>query len=1132
MKHEKLPQEIAARIPLPPASFDAMPEEAQQVFVTMAHQALLKDEELEKERKRADEEKKRMEAELELVRADELKKRRGVTVPIADIGTTRSITSIRLTDEWRDAEMEFDDQRSAGLITEEEYKANMAEVERDLIKQQDTRKHRERRAQVKKSVARVSEHIMTQTNRGYMKTVVDPTLLDSSQTIDIEDGLLVVPTQQVLEKKVVFMLKTLRRNAQNLKENHSATVEVNLFFHANNRHPSYTHNMVITHASGEFKDNWYDAFRLTAHNKLLVFIDARYEELEEASLMPQVTIHANLHQFEDIKEWFDDVKPGENIRNMGDFIMNLCAAPGTCCEQQAVEHFGRIYDPSKKVRENLETPCTLEHEHSEGCSKTFRVVVYSPIRKEMRQVTGIDDFIKTHDEAVDTNNCTSVARLVVYKSHIGVIAKIKGSRTKQTNPGKKGQRMIHQMALNTDDTKFKDVVEVFLDFETFRRRWVNRLTPDSAVPYLVCWSDEFSDEVHALHSENIVRDFVDMLFATYSGKTVVLLAWNGSGFDHQLLMGELMSRKPRNEDNKLRDNRILMGVMHFDELTIVLKDPMLFIPRSLAAAAKDFGVITKGDFPHDLVNDNTCMDQVIRDWYTIRITPDESSGSVCGKIMLVTAESHQDIIENNNTRTVMEKAIEYCKIDVSCVKQIWKAFKQSMMDSLGVNIPVGMMTLPQLAFGVLKSKLPKGVKLLVPTDTDYNFIRRGQYGGRVMAKKGVYGRCIYVDVVSEYPSVMWLYDHPYGSYYKASTIDWSKLGIYDVTLKFKPCEAHDYREDCTTCKAKREQYTEFLPRRVDGKLKYDWLEEVRGVWCTYDLEIAIDEGYVVTEVHEGYEWRYKGKIFAPFIETVKHIKENAKSPAHRCVGKLIMNSPYGKMSQKPHEGETFIVPRGVTFRYMEDLKSVEGDIRMGDTTMKMPTFHDLDDHWEKMTVDMEGENMYPTQNSVFILAGARKFLRNHLLEIRKHAPNVKHVYSDTDSLIIVEATLEGYDPIPHFGTALGQLDDTVVKGYSGVRLNQVVVAGKKMYGYEYTHPVSKKTMSEIHVKGVPKNLLTMNQMQHMLANKDNKVRFHMMLMKKNLVGVNMVDISREIGLTGANRRVSERCVKNQCSCRE
>ncbi|KAJ2740858.1 hypothetical protein GGI20_005573, partial [Coemansia sp. BCRC 34301] len=45
-----------------------------------------------------------------------------------------------------------------------------------------------------------------------------------------------------------------------------------------------------------------------------------------------------------------------------------------------------------------------------------------------------------------------------------------------------------------------------------------------------------------------------------------------------------------------------------------------------------------------------------------------------GKRLLITAKNHDEIIERDNLKTIMDKALEYCTIDVLAMKQIWSKF--------------------------------------------------------------------------------------------------------------------------------------------------------------------------------------------------------------------------------------------------------------------------------------------------------------------------------------------------------------------------------------------------------------------------------------------------------------------------
>lgn len=1098
-----------ARNSLPAGVFDTLPQSVKDVMIAAEQRAIDAQTALLEEKKRADDaiegqklaeqreiegqklaENERLQHELEMERLR--KKTLGLTTSLDAIGTSKSMRLIHQSKEYIEGKQNLFLEYQNDVYTHEQYEDELKKLETSLFKIQNKKYYQERKSKglvkINDAVRMVEDVILKKVRQGYMGDRILPRLLHSDHSFELTDGKvpLRLASKEYIESKVTEMIGTVRQNSKDLRDNHTVTVQLNLFFSAKNRHKSFTKNMVISISDGTFRSDWFEDYKKMALEKLAIFTNPQvYEELEEAELAPIINLHVNVYQFMDIKQWFPDLKKGERYRDFADFRLFLCADGDKPCEQQLVEYYGKVYDQTKSLEEML---------------APMETIVYTPLHSTMSNVYSLDDLVKSRSEVVETTDCANIARIIKLNKHVGVI----------TNIFKAGysKKSIKRARYTVKEDENEIVNEVFLDFETFRNH------KDRAEPYLICYANlADEDTIHAIHSEHIVKDFVTAMMNENRGKTLVLYAWNGSGFDHQLLVGEIMNRAPKDELTMIRANRILHARFEWDDGTkIILRDPMLFIPSSLHKAAKDFNCLNKGDFPHNIVKGKGDLDRVIKNWFMLKSRISENVSWYDDKIMLVKAKNYAKIIESNNKKSVLDKAIEYCKIDVKCGIQIWKKFINDMKLAFGIDVPYTMVSLPQLSMQILKSKLPKGVELCIPDNDDYDFIRQAQFGGRVMAKKGVYGSCIYVDVVSEYPSVMWLYEHPYGESYTTDKINPERLGIYQVKLVFRPCKEHEYTESCVLCQKKRADYTEFLPRREEKRLKHSFLQELEGVWSTYDLEIALDDGYIVKEVIKGVEWPYKGKIFAPFIEAVKHIKENATSPSQRLGGKLIMNSVYGKMGQKIINKESKIVRRGVFQEVMLEHED-GGKIRIGDVEMDMPEFYDMDDDWEHMEINVDGVNRYPTQNSVFILSGARKFLRNHMLEIRKHAPNVRIVYSDTDSLIILEESLEGFDPSHMFGKKLGQLDDTVVKGYEGVRLENVVVCGKKMYGYEYIHPDSGAIASELHMKGVPNNLLTMEQLRFMLEDDEleKKVYYAMMIMKKNVVNIEMVDMEKKIG---------------------
>ena len=399
--------------------------------------------------------------------------------------------------------------------------------------------------------------------------------------------------------------------------------------------------------------------------------------------------------------------------------------------------------------------------------------------------------------------------------------------------------------------------------------------------------------------DDVVKRFIDVILEN-SGE-IVLLAWYGSGFDHQLILGELKSRGGEDEVY-IKDNHILYARIDFNNLVVHLKDPYRFIPKKLADAAISFDVIRKDSFPHIFkVGD---LDKIYENWFILKSEVVTKSIGEHDKTKLVSLNYVKEFINGNNNDTVLQKAIQYCTIDVKCCRQIWAKFKRRIIhEEFRISIGPKLMTLPQLSMSLIRALMPSHIELCIPSKEHYEDFARALYGGRVVATKGIYGPSVVLDVVSEYPTVMNEYDHPYGPYRSVKDINWRKLGIYNVILEGPP--SND---------------TNFIPFRneFDNSVSYNPVEEHEAWYCTYDLLTAKEDGYKISVI-EGYEWESKGRVFSNFIEKAKVLKES-NNLVIKAIGKMLLNSGYGKMSQKPIDEEVYIVKKGITQQFIEKNK--------------------------------------------------------------------------------------------------------------------------------------------------------------------------------------------------------------------
>lgn len=1083
MKFEKIPEDIVCFISLSAEVFDTLPESAQQALVqaaTAARDAVqaqkVAQEKADYERQKADEERKKADEERQLrERVERWNKVMGtpheLTPVLSELSPTRSENIIMSSKEFLDFRASLESDFLSGRISSDELTRLVHEFI-DLKKREgDIRRKHERKDISRKLIAQqIQEKISKHTHVGHIgkKFYVDD-LYDDETWID--EGFEVpvrVPVQDYIETEAHNMLEEFQ--ARNKILHPIFVVSVNAFFTASHRHPSYTHNVVISDMHGNLIEGWYQRFLGEVFDKVRTYLSKEEYEMdtEEDVFNPSITINLNVYEIRTARSWWPDGV--EKYLQLDDFVIFTANDENVDCKKQCVEHLGFPYNPSKSLIENF---------------RGRPVIVYQPLHLQMSQVRGFKDLMTTTIEEVPSTDCRRVIRLIVDGDHCAVIDSI-------LQPNRPRTKIVRKRFHAPDNDK---AIEVFYDIETFRDEETNY-----AVPYLICWSDDKSDEVRQVFGENAVMQFVDRILNDYDGEEVVLMAWNGSGFDHQLIIGELKNRGGTDEVY-LKENNLIYARIELKDTLIHLKDPMKFIPRKLAAAAESFGVLNKGEFPHEIVKSFEDLDVVYKDWFILRSEIVTESYGDHDKVKIISSVLYKQIIENNNTNSVLEKAIQYCTIDVLCCKQIWMKFKDIIWNEFQIRIRPSMMTLPQLAIDLIQTLLSKNVELYIPiTRDDYDFFMKAQYGGRVVAKTGIYKeQCLVLDVVSEYPTVMHDYLHPYGGYFEVTYINWNKLGIYHVIL------------DGTSMTTEQIQnYSEFVPFRDDDGLHYEFRTIHEGVYCTYDLLIAKEEGYEIKCI-KGFEWESKGYVFRKFIQVAKTLKEKGKG-AVKFTGKILLNSGFGKMGQKPIDDIIYIVKKGIAQQIIDRMDKADDKFVLGGLIVTKPTFTELDDKWDKMIIKMEGDVRYPTQNSIFILAAARHFLRGKMLNIKQHAPNLKVIYSDTDSLIIPISSLDGYDISPHLGKEFGQLSDEI-DGEHGIRPYEVIIAGRKMYAFYYNdkNGFPKQMM---RLKGVPAHLHNAEDLKFILKDVDNSIRYKMMTMRRNITNIKTLDVVKKITQTG------------------
>ncbi|KAJ2893562.1 hypothetical protein IWW38_002828, partial [Coemansia aciculifera] len=978
---------------------------------------------------------------------------------------TRSKLMLATTKEYIEVASSTLNSLQRNEITEAQGRAITVNKMQELQRIMDARRQRERYASGKSIKKTVRENV------GHMRSKARDTMSYSidefSGTMLVEQATLavVIPSEDSLVQLVMEQKARCDEHAGPLPRpiyGNSITMFLkgNRFFH------TYTKARCTIDADGNMRPNWYEDLVNEIKDKLKAVLDSDKYELEELEISVLKThLHYYIQQIEDVSNWYKHAVPAY-VAHV-DFELFTANGSDKDCIQQVVEYFGEVFEESLTMEDMLAP----------------RKVIYGhPANGNMQQVKLYSDLVWDFHEDMATTDCESIARIIRWNGHVGVITKLRPRPIKHA----KGLR---RRALKS---KKVDYIDIFVDIEAFASSSPGKYMVST--PYLICWTE--GEGVFHRSGPGCVEQFVITLLETYSDCEVCLYAWYGSGYDYQHIYKHL--KKRCTDDNTfVRNNAIIYSKMTFKESNLVLhlKDPFLFILCSLDKAAKAFECLTKGSFPHEVIKDWTDLDTVIANWYIIRSeTVEYLDQESNGKRLLITAKNHDEIVERGNLKSVMEKALEYCTIDVLAMSQIWAKFTDLVLSELGVQIDPGTFTLSQMSMKIMTAMLPPRAILTIPDLNEYDILKHGLYGGRVVAKNGVYEEDIYyADVVSLYPSAMRLLEHPAGEMKMVDLISWSHNGIYEVLL---------------TSSKRPDNYMDFVPfRDENGQLTYHWRSYWKGTYHTYDLMIAKEQGYNIKCV-SGMEWS-TSRLFNGFIDKLFKMKADNTGPI-RNIAKIALNGGgYGKFVQKPINSNVHIVEKGVVHSHFDRLESNStGMIVKGGVMIERPDFYPLDDEWDKMVIeDPEAVPQYPVQVGISILSGSRYRLYNLI----KQFPGIQVVYSDTDSIFVKASSVDKSEWISRMGNELGQLDDTLDGIAHGI-INRMYVAGPKMYAYEY-HDKTGLPKNVCHMKGVRTKDLKIEHFKHLLHSEEHRLVYNMIVMSKNLVGVKMAEIDKVIKQT-------------------
>ena len=392
-------------------------------------------------------------------------------------------------------------------------------------------------------------------------------------------------------------------------------------------------------------------------------------------------------------------------------------------------------------------------------------------------------------------------------------------------------------------------------------------------------------------------------------------------------------------------------------------------------------------------------------------------------------------------------------------------------------------------------------------------LRDCYFGGRtnalVLHKKfpeGEKGK--YVDFISLYPDILKYRRFPVGHPERIT----SNL----QQCLFTPCDGDCFYSSCegkhwtlpyfgvmqVTVLPPTDLIHPVLPLKCNGKLKFPLcykcacnenedmctcLDNDRmftHTYCTPELEVAINMGYTIIQIHEVLHWKEsemynpvtkQGGLFTQYINTFLKLKQESsgypqnvkseeekqayidqyldhegilldkecidKNPGLRSLSKLALNSFYGKFGQRTNMKKTLFV---------KDIKQLMQVLT--DPGKLLMDFHIMND--DVIQVEYKNTEDFECQSfntNVTIAAFCTSWARLKLWSVMQKLGK-RVMYHDTDSIIF---SVKDGEYVPPLGTYLGQLTDELTckelgckkQGCSGHWIEEFVSCGPKNYSF-------------------------------------------------------------------------------------
>lgn len=314
-------------------------------------------------------------------------------------------------------------------------------------------------------------------------------------------------------------------------------------------------------------------------------------------------------------------------------------------------------------------------------------------------------------------------------------------------------------------------------------------------------------------------------------------------------------------------------------------------------------------------------------------------------------------------------------------------------------------------------------KLTIASTALYNFLQYSQvnpkidnlylqmfkayFGGRVgVFKRGVFKKVFYYDINSAYPYVMQKEKYP-----------------YPLITNSKPNLGYD---GITHCRVFSDMDIPILPYRNEKREIFFPNGTFDGIWCNNELNYFKSKGGKILKIYNGLHFKASEYVFKNWVLETYQKRLNAKDYFSRTCFKTILNSLYGKFSQRSIETRVVNITD-------KNLELYEGDIV--NNRLIINEYGGFPNHTNCIW-------------SAMITSNVRIYLHKHLDML-----GIKNVlYCDTDSIISLKELPKGI------------INQTKLGAFKLEKTGACEIIAPKVYKFN----------DDVRIKGVPKRAIKNN----------------------------------------------------------